>query len=426
MHLNGLLRVCYLCDEFCNRNEKLGEGNKYYEILKEKLENNVNITGYLSDEFCNRNEKLEEGNKYYEIPKGKLENNVNITGSLYDILKIVCKHNLYSFLDYLFNTYPKINTLVTLDNNYCVRIAMLNDNYEVVGKLIKTKLVNPYDNNYNTMITLFNNGQYPMFDHVSTLYKNFDLTKYNYYKTNFIEDETLYRVVKIYFNNYTWLYSEPCSEELQKLVTIYEMWGLTTDCANKLWKDSKWRKFISKRSPEMINYLLSFPEINGLMDNNWATRWSIKNTQFSALDLLVKKYGVNRIVYNSQLREIIDGKNITDHFDMVDYLLSFEKVDCRHYPKMILSWAIMYNRVNTVKLLLTKPLINPSTNNNKPLKNAIKYNNIEIIKLLLSDYRVFSKYSFIIQASKDYNELNYLSFLPLEIIGEIIHYIFII
>ena len=79
-----------------------------------------------------------------------------------------------------------------------------------------------------------------------------------------------------------------------------------------------------------------------------------------------------------------------NHLDIVEILLKDDRVDSSDRQNTFLEIAIKNKNRQILELLLQNPLVDPSAFRNRALKSAIAYENIEAMSLLLSNERVKS------------------------------------
>ncbi|GAG99921.1 unnamed protein product [marine sediment metagenome] len=115
---------------------------------------------------------------------------------------------------------------------------------------------------------------------------------------------------------------------------------------------------------------------------------------------------LNKIFKPKNLDEIIETLNgdPPSYFTMVNVLIRLmrddiigekkllldiiEKIDTKPALEHLLINSCIYNSVEAAEIILDKDLIDPSINNNRPLKLARQHQSFKIIQLLLRDERV--------------------------------------
>jgi hypothetical protein len=90
---------------------------------------------------------------------------------------------------------------------------------------------------------------------------------------------------------------------------------------------------------------------------------------------------------------------------------------------MLDNWPIKYacekGDEKLVKLLLNNAVVNPCCDNYRPLKIAFLKGNDKILHVLMLDKRIYEKFALILVNKSTYQDDSFLSWLPDDIIGEI-------
>jgi hypothetical protein len=219
--------------------------------------------------------------------------NLTFYGQLYEIIKVCCECNNNYLLQYLCDEYS-INDYLYRENNYCIRTAMVTDNREVVELLLKRQSVNPYDKNCEAIFKLWENGNISM---LTLIHNNFKPITYEMLYNNFknlgVPDASQLSINMI--NSVittlpkTCFSIHPSQKDLITLLQACKLKILNQNDANKIWNSFILRKYILQEDSQIINYLLTFPNIDAANFNNWCLRWAIENNNFEIVRSVLNK-----------------------------------------------------------------------------------------------------------------------------------------
>lgn len=138
----------------------------------------------------------------------------------------------------------------------------------------------------------------------------------------------------------------------------------------------------------VVNRLLEDERVDPSANNNRALFNAVGSNNAPVLERLLKDSRVDPTVnHNELLRHAV----YFGYGGILDLLLKDSRVDPLYHKEdqtPLLEMAFYHNQAVSARRLLSDPRIDPTVNNNTPIREAAISGNLEIVNLLLSDPRV--------------------------------------